>query len=228
MQHTLSRLLGALDISRVLDPTYAMLWDWSVDTWSHLDKFIYKLLRELCATSKVLQLLVYFTLHLRRLRSSDTQTVIGVEIQTRGKTLVVIILWSERLFACGHQRKQSIVALSTCEAEYVAATTSACQSVWLSNIITQIGFNLDVPIKIYVDNVFAINLEKNPVFHQTSKHIDIRYHFLRDQVGKNMIKLEYCRSENQIADILTKPLMIDAFIKLRDLLGMKVVPPNQT
>jgi len=64
----------------------------------------------------------------------------------------------------------------------------------------------------------AINLAKNPVFNQISKHIDIRYHFLQDQVGKNMIKLEYCRSEDQIADILTKPLKIDSFIKLRDLL----------
>jgi len=127
-----------------------------------------------------------------------------------------IFLWSSK--------KQSIVALSTCETEYVAATTSACQSVWLKNIMTQISFNLDVPIEIYVDNVSAINLEKNPVFHQRSKHIDIRYHFLRDQVGKNMIKLEYCRSEYQIADILTKQLKIDAFIKLRDLLSMKVVP----
>ena len=65
-----------------------------------------------------------------------------------------------------------------------------------NNIMTQIGFNLDVPIKIYVDNVSANNLAKTPVFHQRSKHIDIRYHFLRDQVGKNMIKLEYCRSED--------------------------------
>jgi len=93
-----------------------------------------------------------------------------------------------------------------------------------NNIMTQIVFNLDVPIKIYVDNVSAINLAKNPVFHQRSKDIDTQYHFLRDQVRKNMIKLEYCRSEDQIVDIFTKPLKINAFIKLRDLLGMKVVP----
>ena len=88
--------------------------------------------------------------------------------------------------------------------------------------MTQLGFNQDVPIKIYVDNVSTINLAKNPIFHQRSKHIDIRYQFLRYQVGKNMIKLEYCRSEDQIADF-TKPLKIDALIKLRDMLGMKVV-----
>ena len=90
--------------------------------------------------------------------------------------------------------------------------------------MTQIGFNLDVPIKIYVDNVSTINLANNLVFHQRSKYIDIRYHFLQDQVGKNMIKLEYCRLEDQIANILTKPLKIYAFTKLRDVLGMKVIP----
>jgi len=83
----------------------------------------------------------------------------------RKTVCLTVCLWS--------QKKQSIVALSTCEAEYVATTTSSCQSIWLSNIMTQIGFNLDVPIKIYVDNVSAINLAKNPVFHQRSKHIDI-------------------------------------------------------
>ena len=62
-----------------------------------------------------------------------------------------------------------------------------------NNIMTQIGFNINIPIKIYVNNVSAINLVENPVFHQSSKHIDIRYHFLLDQVVKNMIKLEYCR-----------------------------------
>jgi len=86
-----------------------------------------------------------------------------------------VCLWSSK--------KPSIVALSTCEIEYVATTTSACQSVWLNNFMTQIGFNLDVPIKSYVDNVSAINLAINPVFHKRSKHIDIRYHFMRDQVG---------------------------------------------
>jgi len=128
-----------------------------------------------------------------------------------GKT---VCLWSSK--------KQLIIALSTCEVEHVTVATSTCQSVWLSNIMTQIGINLDVLINIYFDNVSAINLAKNSVFHQRSKHIDFRYHFLRDQVRKN--KLEYCTSEDQISDILTMPLKIDAFIKLRDLLDMKVVP----
>ena len=80
-----------------------------------------------------------------------------------------------------------------------------------NNIMTQIGFNLNIPINIYVDNVSAINLVENPVFHQRSKHIDIRYDFLRDQVGKNIIKLQYCRSEDQIANIFTKSLKRSMF-----------------
>jgi len=92
-----------------------------------------------------------------------------------------------------------------------------------NNIMTQIGFNLNIAIKIYVDNVSAINLADNPVFHQRNKHIDIRYHFLRDQIGKNMIKLEYCRSEDHIAILSLK---INAFIiNLRGLLGQEL--PNQ-
>ena len=89
----------------------------------------------------------------------------------------------------------------------------------LANIMTQIGFNLDVEIKIYVDNVSAINLAKNPIFHQRSKHIDIQYHFLRDQVGKNMIKLEYCISENQFADIFTKPFEDQCFHQVKRYVG---------
>ncbi|GKU92535.1 hypothetical protein SLEP1_g6248 [Rubroshorea leprosula] len=64
------------------------------------------------------------------------------------------------------------------------------------------------------------NLAKNPVTHGRSKHIDVRYHFLRDQVGKKAIELVYCKSENQVANILTKPLKFEAFIKLRSMLGM--------
>ena len=126
--------------------------------------------------------------------SDERKSTSGHCFMLRKTVCLTVCLWS--------QKKQSIVALSTCEAEYVATTTSSCQSIWLSNIMTQIGFNLDVPIKIYVDNVSAINLAKNPVFHQRSKHIDIWYHFQWDQVGKNMIKLEYCRSKDHIADIL--------------------------
>ncbi|GKU98369.1 hypothetical protein SLEP1_g11381 [Rubroshorea leprosula] len=117
-------------------------------------------------------------------------------------------------------KKQSVVALSTCEAEYVAAASSACQAIWLLNLMNQIYAPMKGPMKIFVDNVSAIDLAKNPITHGRSKHIDVRFHFLRDQVGKKAIELVYCKSENQVADILTKPLKFEAFIKLRSMLGM--------
>nr|GMD14496.1 Retrovirus-related Pol polyprotein from transposon TNT 1-94 [Ipomoea batatas] len=120
-------------------------------------------------------------------------------------------------------KKQSIVALSTCEAEYVATASSACQTIWLKNVMNQIHFPVQGPIKIYVDNVSAINLAKNPVTHGRSKHIDTRYHFLRDQVEKRIIELVYCKSEDQLADIFTKPLKHEAFDKFKKMIGVAVL-----
>nr|GMC79868.1 Retrovirus-related Pol polyprotein from transposon TNT 1-94 [Ipomoea batatas] len=120
-------------------------------------------------------------------------------------------------------KKQSIVALSTCEAEYVATASSACQAIWLKNVMNQIHFPVQGPMKIYVDNVSAINLAKNPVTHGRSKHIDIRYHFLRDQVEKRIIELVYCKSEDQLADIFTKSLKHEAFDKFKKIIGVAVL-----
>ena len=84
---------------------------------------------------------------------------------------------------------------------------------------------LDYDIKcltsqIFCDNTNAINLSKNHVHHSRTKHIDIRHHFLRDHVLKGDITLEFISTENQIADILTKPLKEESFVKLRRELGI--------
>jgi hypothetical protein len=75
-------------------------------------------------------------------------------------------------------------------------------------------------VTIKVDNVSAINLAKNPISHGRSKHIELRYHYLRDQVTKGLLKLEHCRSEIQIADILTKSVQVEVFKRLRDMMGV--------
>ena len=72
-----------------------------------------------------------------------------------------------------------------------------------------------------VDNISTINLAKNPIAHGRSKHIEMRFHYLREQVSKGKLKLEHCRSEVQVADILTKGVKTEVFIKLRDLMGME-------
>ena len=117
-------------------------------------------------------------------------------------------------------KKQPIVTLSTTEAEFVAATACACQDIWLKKILEELQFKEDGPTLIYYDNSSAIKLSKNPVLHGRSKHIDVKYHFLRDLMNDGVINLVYCRSEDQIADILTKPLKFPAFQKLRELLGV--------
>jgi hypothetical protein len=76
------------------------------------------------------------------------------------------------------------------------------------------------PITIHCDNVSAIKNSKNPVLHGRSKHIDVRYHFLRDLCNDGIIDLVFCRSENQVADIMTKSLKQAVFVKLRRMLGV--------
>ncbi|KAJ9560092.1 hypothetical protein OSB04_005252 [Centaurea solstitialis] len=117
-------------------------------------------------------------------------------------------------------KKQPIVTLSSTEAELVAATGCASQAVWLKNILKELLWKETGPTQIYCDNTSTIKLSKNPVLHGRSKHIDVKYHFLRGLTDDGVINLIQCRSEDQIADILTKPLKFPAFQKLRKLLGV--------
>ncbi|CAJ2662180.1 unnamed protein product [Trifolium pratense] len=117
-------------------------------------------------------------------------------------------------------KKQPIVTLSTAEAEFIAAAGSACQGVWLSRILTAIDARKGNSITIYCDNSSSIKLSKNPVMHGRSKHIDVRFHFLRDLTKEGIIQLVHCSSFEQVADIMTKPLSFDSFSRNRDKLGL--------
>lgn len=117
-------------------------------------------------------------------------------------------------------KKQPVVALSTTEAEYIAAASCACQSVWLSRILEAIGCEGKSETVIMCDNSSTIQLSKHPMFHGTSKHIEVRFHYLRDLVSGGMVRLSYFSTEDQIADIFTKPLKLVQFEKLRGMLGV--------
>ena len=116
-------------------------------------------------------------------------------------------------------RKQNSIALSTTEAEYIAAAACCTQLLWLKQQLTDFGISFG-PLEIRCDNTSAIDISKNPVHHSRTKHIDIRHHFLRDHVEKKNIKLKHCRTEDQIADIFTKALPRETFVHLRLLLGL--------
>ncbi|GAA0169316.1 transmembrane signal receptor [Lithospermum erythrorhizon] len=117
-------------------------------------------------------------------------------------------------------RKQPIVTLSTTEAEYVAATACACQLLWMRRVLKALKHEEKECIEIKSDNSSTIKLSKNPVMHGRCKHIDVRYHFLRDMVKEGTITLSYCRSEDQVADVMTKALKVETFLKQRKALGM--------
>ncbi|KAK2976718.1 hypothetical protein RJ640_013974 [Escallonia rubra] len=111
--------------------------------------------------------------------------------------------------------KQLIVTLSTCEAEYVAAISNVCHAIWLRSSLEELSFIQDESTQIYVDNKSAIALAKNPVFHDRSKHIDTRYHFICESIAKRQVQVKFVKSEDQIVDIFTKSLNREVFEKLR-------------
>ncbi|GJW49138.1 retrovirus-related pol polyprotein from transposon TNT 1-94 [Tanacetum coccineum] len=116
-------------------------------------------------------------------------------------------------------KKQTILAISTTKAEYVSARKSCQQALWMKQALVDYGIRLD-DVPILCDNKGAIDLSKNPVQHSRTKHIEIRHHFLRDNVQKGNISIEKVSSEDNIADILTKPLKREPFNYLRLGLGI--------
>eukprot|EP00253_Pinus_taeda_P013575 PITA_13575 len=121
-------------------------------------------------------------------------------------------------------KKQSIVALSTAEAEYVAATAATCQAVWMRRMLRSLGQEKAKATVIFCDNSSTIALSKNSVFHKRTKHIDTRFHCIRELVNNGEIVLEHCMTQEQVADILTKPLDPKSFEFLRKCLGMTECP----
>lgn len=118
-------------------------------------------------------------------------------------------------------QKQRVVALSTCEAEFMAATAAACQGIWIRNVLRQITGDHIGPVVLFIDNKSAIDLAKNPMFHGRSKHIDIRFHFIRECVERGEIVVKHISGEKQRADCLTKALATIEFERMRNLLGVK-------
>ena len=112
------------------------------------------------------------------------------------------------------------MALSTVEAEYVAACLASCEAVWLRKLLSDL-FDLRVDATcIYCDNQICVNLSKNLLFHDKSKHIDIKYHYVRDMVQRGAVKLQYVATNEKIADVLTKPLARVKFEYFREKLGV--------
>jgi hypothetical protein len=116
-------------------------------------------------------------------------------------------------------KKQNCVSLSTAEAEYIAAGSGCSQLLWMKQMLKEYNVEQDV-MTLFCDNASAINISKNPVQHSRTKHIDIRHHFIRELVEKKVVTLEHIATEDQLADIFTKPLDAVRFERLRSALGV--------
>ncbi|XP_074351935.1 secreted RxLR effector protein 161-like [Apium graveolens] len=120
-----------------------------------------------------------------------------------------------------NSQKQRCVALSSCEAEFMAATAASYQAIWLRKLLAQVTGQYIPPVMLFIDNKSAINLAKNPVFHGRSKHIDVKFHFIRECIENGDIIVKHVCSEEQRADSLTKALSVVNFEKMRSILGVK-------
>ena len=106
------------------------------------------------------------------------------------------------------------MALSTAEAEYVALASAAQEAMWMRQLTALLGDRPQEAVTVFEDNQSAICMTGR------SKHISIKYHFIRDQVDKGSVKLQYCPTEDMVADMLTKGLPKEQFAKLRSMAGV--------
>lgn len=118
-------------------------------------------------------------------------------------------------------KKQKVVATSSCEAEYVASFSATKECIWLSRLFAEIlGKSNIPPVTVHIDNQGAIDTAKGSAINHRNKHIDIRYHFVRDAVRDLQINLKYCPREFQVADMLTKPLLRVAHQRTSKMMGL--------
>ncbi|GJS20809.1 putative ribonuclease H-like domain-containing protein [Tanacetum coccineum] len=123
-------------------------------------------------------------------------------------------------------KKQDCTSMSLAEAEYVSLSACCAQVLWMRTQLTDYGFHFD-KIPMYCDSKAAIAISCNPVQHSHTKHIDVRYHFIKEHVEKGIVELFFVGTEYQLADLFTKALSEDRFKYLVKRLGMRCLTPDE-
>jgi hypothetical protein len=133
--------------------------------------------------------------------------------------------WVFLLYGCAvswQSRKQRSTALSSVEAEYMATASAVKEAIWWRGFLTELGVPPPGPTLIYSDSQGSIALAKNPDHHDRTKHIDLRYHFIREQLAARAIRTDFIGTELMLADVLTKPLSRDRHEALVSQMGLVV------
>ena len=116
-------------------------------------------------------------------------------------------------------KKQNSIALSPAEAEYISAGMGCAQILWMQHTLENYGLIFS-KTPLYCDSTNAISISKNPVLHYRTKHIEVRYHFIREHVQNGDVGIQYVSTDRQLSDIFTKPLGEERFVALRNDLGL--------
>ncbi|CDF40674.1 unnamed protein product [Chondrus crispus] len=126
-------------------------------------------------------------------------------------------------------RKQTVVATSTCEAEYIALCEACKEATWLRQVVADVhGLDSDPTIVMGCDNAGTISYAQNESVNRRNKHVDVKYHYVRDAIKRNVISLSHCRTTSMPADILTKALGRVLFQKFVELLGLAVATSGKS
>ena len=158
---------------------------------------------------------------------SECQNLIGYsdadfagDMDTRRSTTGYVFMLSNGAITWCTSR-QSSVSTSTTESEYIAASTAVKEIMWLRQLLHDIGETslCGESVTLFIDNQSAIKLIKNPVYHKRTKHIDIKFHFIREKYQDKTINIQYINSNEKLADIFTKALPKDKFQRLRTLIN---------
>jgi hypothetical protein len=194
----------------------------------HLARFSSKPTYQAClAVSRVLQYLKLTSarglrysgsvLNLHGFSDSDWASCLDTRKSVTGWVVFMAgapVAWQSKL--------QPIVTTSSMEAEYLAMYALICELLWMLSLLHSIKLTRAHPVKLYIDNAAAECLAKNPVYHQRSKHIDVKYHWLRQHVNSDVFELLHVASDDNRADIFTKMLTSALFHKHNDAMGHKL------
>jgi hypothetical protein len=161
--------------------------------------------------------------HLVRYSDSDHAGDIDTSKSTSG-----ILFFFGKCLVSWQSVKQQVVTLSSCEAEYIAASTASTQALWFVRLLSDLLGRDTGAVELQLDSKSALALAKNPIFYERSKHIRVKHHFIRGCLKEWSIKTGYINTKDQLANLLTKPLRRIRFLELCSKTGMVQISHKTT